>query len=69
MMSVSKLTRDYCIIEPSIVISDGCNYQQAMLATQQNSKVQDGSLAQNCCVVLKSYICNTVQGKKLVGYL
>jgi hypothetical protein len=46
------------------VISDGANYQQAMLATQQNAKVQDGTLAQNCCVTLKSYICNVVQGKK-----
>jgi hypothetical protein len=35
-----------------------------MLATQQNSKVQDGSLVANCVVVLKQYICNTVQGKK-----
>ena len=47
-----------------IVISDGAHYQQAMLATQQNSKVQDGTLVQNCCVALKSYICNVVQGKK-----
>ena len=35
-----------------------------MLATQQNSKVLDGSLVANCVVVLKHYICNTVQGKK-----
>ena len=50
----------------SIVISDGVHFQQAMLATQQNSKVQDGSLVANCVVVLKQYICNTVQGKKCV---
>ena len=41
---------------------------QAMLATQQNSKVQDGSLVANCVVVLKQYICDNVQGKKYVTY-
>ena len=51
------------------MISDGVHFQQAMLATQQNSKVTDGSLAANCVISLKSYICNTVQGKKLVRYL
>ena len=61
-----ELTRRPPVARPPhrIVISDGVHYQQAMLATQQNSKVLDGSLVSNCIVSLKQYICNTVQGKK-----
>ena len=49
-----------------IVISDGINYQESMLAQQQNQLVHDGTLKVNSCVRLNRYICEVVQGKKII---
>jgi len=48
------------------VISDGKNYCQAMLATQLNELVQNGTLGQRCIVSLDEYIRNEVQGRGIV---
>ena len=49
-----------------LVISDGINYQQSMLAQQHNQLVHDGTLKVNSCVRLNRYICEVVQGKKII---
>jgi replication factor A1 len=49
-----------------LVISDGVNYQQAMLATQLNNLIKDDSIVVNCVVKLKEFICNTVHNKRIV---
>jgi replication factor A1 len=49
-----------------LIISDGVNYQQAMLATQLNNLIDNQTLSVNCIVQIKEYICNQVQGRKIV---
>lgn len=49
-----------------LIISDGIYFQQAMLATQLNPLVNDGLIAPNALITLDDFICNEVQGKKIV---
>ena len=49
-----------------IVLSDGVNYTQSMLATQLNHLVEDGELKKNTIVKVEKLTCNMVQGKRCV---
>lgn len=49
-----------------LAISDGTHFQQAMLATQLNNLIAQETLALNTLVKLKDFICNDVQGKRIV---
>jgi hypothetical protein len=49
------------------VVSDGINYQHALLGNRKlNHLVHDGTLKVNCCVLLNSYICTIVQDEKII---
>jgi len=47
-----------------IIMSDGVNYMQAMLATQLNPMIQDNSVTKNTIAVLEKLTCNYVQDKR-----
>lgn len=47
-----------------IIVSDGVNYMQAMLATQLNEKVQENQITKGSIVVIERYTCNYVQEKR-----
>ncbi|KIM49387.1 hypothetical protein M413DRAFT_438571 [Hebeloma cylindrosporum] len=49
-----------------IIMSDGMNYMQAMLATQLNEMVQQDTIRKNSVVILEKLTCNYVQDKRLV---
>lgn len=49
-----------------LVISDGVHFQQAMLATQLNAQVADGSLMLNTIIRMKDFIANEVSNKRIV---
>ncbi|KAG6833645.1 hypothetical protein H0H87_002841 [Tephrocybe sp. NHM501043] len=48
-----------------IIVSDGINFVQAMLATQLNSMVHDATIGKHTVVVIEKLTCNYVQEKKL----
>ncbi|KAI0928948.1 hypothetical protein AcW1_010317 [Taiwanofungus camphoratus] len=48
-----------------IIISDGENFLQAMLATQLNSLVDDGHIQRHSIVVVEKFTCNIVQERRL----
>jgi len=47
-----------------IIMSDGMNYMQAMLATQLNEMVQQDLIRKNTVVTLEKLTCNYVQDKR-----
>ena len=47
-----------------IVVSDGSDTQQALLATQLNEIVKGGRLKTGSVVQLLEYICSTVQNRR-----
>lgn len=47
-----------------IIISDGENFLQAMLATQLNSLVDDGHIQRHSIVVVEKFTCNIVQERR-----
>lgn len=47
-----------------LVMSDGRNYVQTMLATQANHVVHDGKLQRGCFVRVKQYTPNNLKGKQ-----
>lgn len=47
-----------------VIVSDGQYFLQAMLATQVNKMVEDGTLTKNSVVVIDKFTCNYVQEKK-----
>lgn len=47
-----------------VIVSDGEYFLQAMLATQVNKLVEDGTLMKNSVVVIDKFTCNYVQEKK-----
>ncbi|KAF9500581.1 replication factor-a protein [Pleurotus eryngii] len=49
-----------------IIISDGVNYAQAMLATQLNNYVTEGRIAKNTVAKLTKMTSNSVQDKRLI---
>jgi replication factor A1 len=52
-----------------MIISDGEHYVQAMLATQLNTLVEDGTIAKHSIAVIERLTCNYVQDKRLVCQL
>jgi len=51
-----------------LVMSDGQNYVQSMLATQANHVVHDEKLVRGCLARIKQYTPNNLKGKKYVIY-
>lgn len=49
-----------------MMLSDGIHTQQAMLATQMNSIVKNGTLQKGSVVQLNEFICNTIQGRRII---
>ncbi|KAI0273472.1 replication factor-A protein 1 [Gloeopeniophorella convolvens] len=49
-----------------IIISDGIHFLQAMLATQLNYLVEDGSISKNTVAVLEGMTCQYILEKRLV---
>ncbi|KAJ6808923.1 replication protein A 70 kDa DNA-binding subunit A-like [Iris pallida] len=49
-----------------MVLSDGVHQQQAMLATQMNHIVQSGALQKGSIVQLNEFICNSIQGRRII---
>jgi replication factor A1 len=49
-----------------IIISDGINFIQAMLATQLNSMVNDNIIGKHTIAVIDKLTCNYVQEKRYV---
>lgn len=49
-----------------LIISDGEFYQQAMLTTRLNGLIRDKTLCKGCLIELIEYVCNTVQGRRIV---
>ena len=47
-------------------LSDGARTQHAMLATQMNHMVADGTLNVNTVITLEEYLCNVVQNKRII---
>lgn len=47
-----------------IIMSDGINYMQAMLATQLNEMVQQDLIRKNTVAILEKLTCNYVQDKR-----
>jgi len=47
-----------------IIVSDGVNYMQAMLATQLNENVQENQITKGSIVVIEKCTCNYVQEKR-----
>jgi replication factor A1 len=48
-----------------MMVSDGSNFLQAMLATQLNQLVQDDLIKPRCLVKLDEFICNTVHDRQI----
>ncbi|KAF7311341.1 Replication protein A subunit [Mycena kentingensis (nom. inval.)] len=49
-----------------IIVSDGVNFVQAMLATQLNSLVNDGDVQKHSIICVTKFTCNFVQDKRLL---
>jgi hypothetical protein len=49
---------------PSIIVSDGTHFLQAMLATQLNDLVADNGVMKHTVVRLNKFAINNVQGKR-----
>ncbi|XXG75497.1 hypothetical protein AAC387_Pa08g0052 [Persea americana] len=49
-----------------MLLSDGTNMQQAMLATQMNHVVKSGKLQKGSIVRLTEFICNLIQNRKII---
>lgn len=47
-----------------MLISDGLNFQQAMLATQLHNMVNDNGIETGCIIQLNDFICNDVHGRR-----
>ncbi|EEC78388.1 hypothetical protein OsI_18166 [Oryza sativa Indica Group] len=49
-----------------MMLSDGVNTQQSMLATALNPLVKDATLRPGTVVQLTDFMCNTIQGKRII---
>ncbi|KAF0924124.1 hypothetical protein E2562_008441 [Oryza meyeriana var. granulata] len=49
-----------------MMLSDGTHTQQSMLATALNGLVKDGTLRPGTIVHLNDFMCNTIQGKRII---
>ncbi|GAB2296114.1 hypothetical protein Dimus_030248 [Dionaea muscipula] len=49
-----------------MLLSDGTQSQQSMLATQRNELIKSGRLQTGSIVQLVHYVCNLIQGRKII---
>ncbi|KAG6851296.1 hypothetical protein H0H93_011732 [Arthromyces matolae] len=65
-LSIKKVNAGNASIDRfRIIVSDGINFIQAMLATQLNVMVTEATIGKNTVAVLEKLTCNYVQEKKL----
>lgn len=50
-----------------IILSDGVHFMQAMLATQLNNLIQDGTIVKHSVIKIERLTCNYLQGKRYVS--
>lgn len=71
-LSIKKVTPTSTTNNPSvdryrIILSDGINFVQAMLATQLNHLVQENAIGKHTVATIEKLTCNYVQEKRLVA--
>lgn len=49
-----------------LIVSDGVNYAQAMLATQKRPLIESGEMEKNCIVRITQYASNAVQNRRIL---
>lgn len=63
-VATSNTTTNTTVDRYRIIISDGEDFIQAMLATQLNELVQNNGLGKNAIAIVEKSTCNYVQGKR-----
>lgn len=67
ILSFKKVSNATSVATPEryrIIMSDGVNYMQAMLATQLNNLITDNIVGKNSIAVIDKLTCNYVQEKR-----
>ncbi|KAI0317460.1 replication factor-a protein [Amylostereum chailletii] len=67
--SAQQSSTDRPVDRYRIIISDGVNFVQAMLATQLNDLVEKDMVGKNTIATVERMSCNVIQGKRLVVIL
>jgi len=49
-----------------VIVSDGVNYMQGMMATQLNHHIESGQVQSLSVIKLNEFICNVVQNRKII---
>ncbi|KAL2913642.1 Replication factor A protein 1 [Polyrhizophydium stewartii] len=49
-----------------LLLSDGINTMQAMVATQQNDHLRSGAVTKNGVIKITKYVCNSLSSKKIL---
>jgi len=61
MSGVRKVASDNKVDRYRLVLSDGAYSMQAVLGTQLNQMILNNELPNYCIIILRKFICNTVQ--------
>ncbi|KAI9099508.1 hypothetical protein DFS34DRAFT_617799 [Phlyctochytrium arcticum] len=67
VLNTKKIQQEKSNVERwRLLVSDGSNYMQAMIATQFNDKIVTGEIKKGGIIKLKHYVCNSVGAKRII---
>ncbi|GAB5586089.1 Replication factor A protein 1 [Umbelopsis nana] len=66
VINIKKVPTSNNVNRYRVVISDGVYFMQAMLASQHTPLVENETLQKYSLLVLKDYVCNSLQNRKII---
>ncbi|KAG2184694.1 hypothetical protein INT43_000607 [Umbelopsis isabellina] len=66
VINIKKVPTSNNINRYRVIISDGTYFMQAMLASQHTQLVESETLQKHSLIVLKDYVCNSLQNRKII---
>ncbi|KAH8554654.1 putative replication factor-A protein 1 [Umbelopsis sp. PMI_123] len=66
VINIKKVPTSNNVNRYRVIISDGTYFMQAMLASQHTALVENETLQKYSLIVLKDYVCNTLQNRKII---
>ncbi|KAM3586834.1 Replication factor A protein 1 [Umbelopsis sp. WA50703] len=66
VINIKKVPTSNNVNRYRVIISDGTYFMQAMLASQHTQLVENETLQKHSLIVLKDYVCNSLQNRKII---
>jgi hypothetical protein len=66
LLEVKLISHHHAEVRHRMIVSDGVNYMQGMMATQLNHYIESGQVQSLSVIKLTEFVCHVVQNRKII---